>query len=72
MAGLVNYGSSDENDDPKDEISSIDVSLLQRSGYQNLSTDNTDHRRTGQSQALEPQTGLRVVRKISALLGHED
>lgn len=44
MAGLVSYGSSDEEVDLKIEDPYVNVSAIIRTCFLNASTDNADHR----------------------------
>ena len=52
MAGLVSYGSSDEEDDLQKETPILDVSTILNTYFPNASTDNTGHR---QAIRLQPK-----------------
>lgn len=70
MAGLVNYGSSDEEDNLQDEAPTMNVSSLKALSYKNLMTDDIEDRRATQPQLPNPRTVPKVVSNFGIFEDH--
>jgi hypothetical protein len=68
MAGLVSYGSSDEEDNIQIETTTVDVSTITKTYFLNALTDNTDCRQTIPPEFQHPRMVPKMVSDANVVM----